>query len=160
MLGINSWNGRLCRRRSGAKQYIVSFVGFPIHRDFQTGEQLSIPLHHLDLVFFHQAGNPVSHRIHDFILVDVSLGEIEAHPLNLDAKNRTMLGMVKGLGCLKEGFGWHASFIQTNASELFLFHQQGLETRSGGFLGGYISGRTCTNHCKIIFHSLYLFFGL
>ena len=98
-------------------------MSFSIHRDFKPGQQTGITLDDLDLVFFHQTCNPVPHAIHDLILMSMGLGEIEAQALHLHAENRTMLGMVIGLRCLKEGFGWHASFVQTDPSELFLFHQ-------------------------------------
>ena len=60
--------------------------------------------------------------------------------------------MMIGLGGLKQSFGRHTSFIEADTSELFLFHQQGLETRTSGFLGSDVPSRSGSDNGKIVFH--------
>ena len=116
---------------------------FPIDQDLTVLLKHCLALDDIDLVLLHQSGDAITHLIHHSIFVSMSLGEIKAQSIHTHSKNGAVLGMVIGLGGLKQSLGGHTSFIEADTSELFLFHQQGLETRTSGFLGSDVPSRSC-----------------
>jgi hypothetical protein len=103
-------------------------------------------------VLLHKTRNAITHPIHYLILVGMGLAQVETNAIGFHAEDFPMQGMVVGFRGLQQGLGWHATFVQTNSTELLSFHQEDFQSIPGGLFCGNVTGRAGANDSQIVFH--------